>query len=120
MTNGRPSEGDGAGRWRDLPIPGLFDGFATIDLDTERVSFAGVVGGKGPAILLLHGFPETHAAWHDVAPRLSAHYTVVVPDLPGYGRSRLKNDGNWDKREVAAELVHLMRALSGCCPDGRV
>lgn len=109
--NGQPSEGDSAGRWRDLPIPELFDGFAALDLNTERVRFAGVVGGKGPAVMLLHGFPETHAAWHDVAPRLAAHYTVVVPDLPGYGRSRLKDDGNWDKREVAAELVHLMRHL---------
>lgn len=111
MTSSRPPEGDSVGDRRDLPVPGLFEGFAAIDLDTERVSFAGVVGGKGPAILLLHGFPETHAAWHDVAPRLAAHYTVVVPDLPGYGRSRLQDDGDWDKRHVAAELVHLMRRL---------
>jgi haloacetate dehalogenase len=94
-----------------LPIAGLFDGFAAIAVDTARVRFAGVMGGKGSAVLLLHGYPETHAAWHDVAPLLARHHTVVVPDLPGYGRSLLTNDGAWDKREVAAELVRLMRSL---------
>jgi len=46
-----------------------------------------------------------------VAPRLAEHHTVVVPDLPGYGRSVVAGDGAWDKREVAAELVLLMRGL---------
>ncbi len=99
---------DGRG---DLPIPGLFDGFAAIDVDTRRVRFAGVVGGKGSAVLLLHGYPETHAAWHEVAPLLAEHHTIVAPDLPGYGRSLLSEAGVWDKREVAAELVLLMRSL---------
>ena len=94
-----------------LPIAGLFDGFAAIAVDTARVRFAGVMGGKGSAVLLLHGYPQTHAAWHDVAPLLARHHTVVVPDLPGYGRSLLRDDGAWDKREVAAELVLLMRSL---------
>ena len=96
---------------RDLPIPGLFDGFTALDVATQRVRFGGVVGGKGPAILLLHGYPETHAAWHAVAPALAEHYTVVVPDLPGYGRSLVTDDGSWGKREVAAELVALMQQL---------
>ena len=82
-----------------LPIAGLLDGFASIAVDTARVQFAGVMGGKGSAVLLLHGYPQTHAAWHDVAPRLARHHTVVVPDLPGYGRSLLRDDGAWDKRE---------------------
>ena len=94
-----------------LPIAGLFDGFAPIAVDTARVRFAGVMGGKGSAVLLLHGYPQTHAAWHAVAPLLARHHTVVVPDLPGYGRSLLSDDGAWDKREVAAELVLLMRRL---------
>jgi haloacetate dehalogenase len=94
-----------------LAIAGLFDGFAAIAVDTARVRFAGVMGGKGSAVLLLHGYPQTHAAWHDVAPLLARHHTVVVPDLPGYGRSLLSADGAWDKREVAAELVLLMRSL---------
>lgn len=110
MNDPRASDGS-ADRRSDLPIPGLFDGFAAIDVDTKRAKFAGVIGGKGPAVLLLHGYPETHAAWHEVAPLLAAHHTVVVPDLPGYGRSLVADDGAWDKREVAAELVLLMRSL---------
>jgi haloacetate dehalogenase len=110
MNDPRPP-GESAGRRSDLPIPGLFDGFTAIDIDTKRVRFAGVIGGQGPAVLLLHGYPETHAAWHDVAPRLAEHHTVVAPDLPGYGRSVVADDGAWDKREVAAELVLLMRSL---------
>ncbi len=98
-----------------LPIPGLFDGFTALDVATRRVRFAGVMGGKGPPVLLLHGYPETHAAWHEVAPALAKHHTVVVPDLPGYGRSHLTDAGTWDKREVAAELVAMMRHLGHEC-----
>jgi len=73
--------------------------------------FVGVMGRKGPPVLLLHGYPETYAAWHEVAPTLAKHHTVVVPDLPRYGRSLLTDAGAWDKREVAAELVAMMRHL---------
>ncbi len=94
-----------------LPIDGLFEGFTALDAVTGGVRFAGVMGGRGPPVLLLHGYPQTHAAWHDVAPALAEHHTVVVPDLPGYGRSELTADGVWDKREVAAELLAMMRGL---------
>lgn len=90
---------------------GLFAGLAELDTATARVRFAGVTGGAGTPVLLLHGYPQTHAAWHEVAPALAARHAVVVPDLPGYGRSRITDDGVWDKRECAAELVALMRAL---------
>ena len=103
---GKPAHNSG-----ELPIAGLFDGFSALDVATERTRFAGVVGGKGPPVLLLHGYPETHAAWHEVAPMLAEHHTVVVPDLPGYGNSVLTDAGAWDKREVAAELVAMMRRL---------
>ena len=89
----------------------LFAGFAKLSVDTARVNFAGAVGGTGTPVLLLHGYPQTHAAWHAVAPALAQRHTVVVPDLPGYGRSLVTKDGLWDKRECAAELVDLMRAL---------
>lgn len=111
MKNEQEDTGNGADGRHGLPIPGLFDGFAAIDVDTARVRFAGVTGGKGSAVLLLHGYPETHTAWHEVAPLLAEHHTVVVPDLPGYGRSLLTEAGAWDKREAAAELVLLMRSL---------
>jgi alpha/beta hydrolase fold len=83
-----------------FPIPGLFDGFAALDVATRRVRFAGVMRGKRPPVLLLHGYPETHAAWHHVAPALTRHHTVVVPDLPGYCRSLLTDAGAWGKRQA--------------------
>jgi haloacetate dehalogenase len=71
--------------------------------------------GAGPAVLLLHGFPETHRCWHAVAPRLAEEWTVVAPDLRGYGASRAPAAGphgeGFTKREMAAELVALMAAL---------
>ena len=68
-------------------IPRLFEGFSALDRLTSRVRFAGVIGGEGPPVLLLHGYPQCHATWHDVAPALAKRYTVIAPDLPGYGKS---------------------------------
>lgn len=91
--------------------PHLFEGFSPLDRQTSRVRFAGVTGGEGPPLLLLHGYPESHATWHDVAPALAKRYTVVAPDLPGYGKSRTLDAGPWNKRAVGAELVEMMRQL---------
>ena len=90
---------------------GLFQGFSALDVATANVRFRGVMGGSGPPLLLLHGYPQTHAAWHAVAPTFAFSHTVVVPDLPGYGASELLRDSVWDKREVAAELVAMMGRL---------
>jgi haloacetate dehalogenase len=72
-------------------------------------------GGAGPPVLLLHGFPETHACWHRVAPRLARDHAVVAPDLRGYGASRAPAGGprgeGYTKREMADELAALMTAL---------
>jgi haloacetate dehalogenase len=72
-------------------------------------------GGDGPPVLLLHGFPETHACWHRVAPRLADTHRVVAPDLRGYGASEAPPGGprgeGYTKREMAAELVELMTGL---------
>jgi haloacetate dehalogenase len=76
-----------------LPIASLFEGFSVLDCTTPRVRFAGVRGGEGPPVLLLHGYPETHATWHAVAPALAVRYTVIIPDLPGYGRSQTLDAG---------------------------
>jgi haloacetate dehalogenase len=73
------------------------------------------VAGSGPAVLLLHGFPQTHYCWHLVAPALAAQRTVVVCDLKGYGDSRSAPGGplgeGYGNRERAAELVELMARL---------
>ena len=71
--------------------------------------------GTGPALLMLHGNPQTHAMWHLVAPKLSATYTVICPDLCGYGQS-FKPEASIDhaayaKTEMAADMVDLMERL---------
>ncbi|MBP1887637.1 alpha/beta fold hydrolase [Sinorhizobium mexicanum] len=100
-----------AARSRDAVAP-FFPGFRTLDMDAGGVRFAGVIGGAGPPLLLLHGFPETHIAWRKVGPMLARHHTLVIPDLPGYGASRPHATfPRWTKRRVGEALVALMRAL---------
>jgi haloacetate dehalogenase len=72
-------------------------------------------GGSGPPLLLLHGNPQTHAMWHGVAPTLARRFTVICPDLRGYGGS-FKPDATPDhapfaKRAMAADMAALMSAL---------
>ncbi|WP_407181123.1 alpha/beta fold hydrolase [Bradyrhizobium sp. STM 3562] len=92
--------------------PPFFPGFRTLDVAAGGVRFAGVIGGDGPPLLLLHGFPETHIAWRKVAPALARQHTVIIPDLPGYGASRPDAmTPRWTKRRVGAALVALMQTL---------
>src|SRR3546814_5542941 len=65
----------------------LFPGFEQKRIAGEGAEINLRVGGKGPPLLLLHGYPQTHAMWHRIAPRLAETYTVVCPDLRGYGDS---------------------------------
>lgn len=73
------------------------------------------IGGSGPPLLLVHGFPQTHAMWHRMAPALMQRFTCVMPDLRGYGYSSCPaNDGAneaYSKREMAKDLLGLMRSL---------
>ncbi|MFM0523437.1 alpha/beta hydrolase [Paraburkholderia strydomiana] len=90
----------------------FFPGFASLDVEAGDVSFRGRIGGSGSPVLLLHGYPQTHVAWRLIAPTLARSHTVVVPDLPGYGDSRTRNDQpRWTKRRVASALVALMGRL---------
>lgn len=92
--------------------PAFFPGFRPLDVEAGGVRFRGVLGGSGPPLHLLHGYPETHIAWRKVAPALARRHTVVAPDLPGYGASvQRATSPRWTKRRVAAALVALMRAL---------
>ena len=65
----------------------MFEGFTLTTIETDEVSIRLRHAGSGPPLLLLHGFPQTHAMWSKVAPRLAENYTVVCPDLRGYGGS---------------------------------
>lgn len=94
----------------------LFPGFRPIRIDTtEGVGIAGVLGGAGPPLLLLHGHPQTHAIWHKLAPGLLQHFTLVACDLRGYGDSSkprgAPDHANYSKRTMAADMLAVMRAL---------
>lgn len=67
-------------------------------------------GGEGPALLLLHGYPQTGQMWRKMTPALMAHFSVVCPDLRGYGDSAKPRDG-FDKRTMARDMAELMREL---------
>ena len=93
----------------------MFDGFTVHRIDTGTSAIDLVTAGSGPPLLLLHGFPQTRAAWHLVAPRLANDFTVVVPDLPGYGRSRgqepTANGSSHSKRQMAGDMTSVMQSL---------
>lgn len=93
----------------------MFDGFRLDRVDAGGAELRVRHGGKGPAVLLLHGHPRTHTTWYRVAPPLSRDYTVVCPDLRGYGQSSKPPDGpghgNYSKRAMAADCLALMRSL---------
>jgi haloacetate dehalogenase len=93
----------------------MFDGLDLRSIETPRGALNARVGGSGPGLLLLHGYPENHLMWRDVAPRLAERFTVVVPDLPGYGDS-FKPPATDDhephsKRAMARDLVAAMSVL---------
>lgn len=94
---------------------GFFDGF---DLTTRRVSDGALrlrLGGAGPPLLLLHGNPQSHAMWHAVAPALARRFTVVCPDLRGYGGSHkpgaTPDHAPYAKTEMARDMAELMTSL---------
>jgi haloacetate dehalogenase len=92
--------------------PPFFAGFRALDTEAGGVRFAGAVGGEGPPVLLLHGYPQTHAAWRRIAPELAREHTVIIPDLPGYGASRtLDSSERWTKRRAGRALAALMTRL---------
>ncbi len=73
-----------------------------------------VLAGDGPPVLLLHGFPQTHVAWHEIAPKLANEYTVVAPDLRGYGDSVGPSEptaADYTHRRMAEDMVVVMEQL---------
>ena len=93
----------------------MFEGFTERRIATGGAEIHAVVGGDGPPLALLHGYPQTHVMWHRVAPRLAEAFTVVAPDLRGYGRSSKPPGGegsvNYAKRAMARDIVEVMAAL---------
>jgi len=93
----------------------LFPNFETFRQRVGEVEIAGVRGGSGPPLLLLHGHPQSHLIWHRVAPALADHFTVIATDLRGYGSSSAPpgNAGHehYSKRTMAQDQVSLMAAF---------
>ena len=96
---------------RELRIPG----FDYRRLEVNEASYLVAMGGEGPPVLLLHGYPQTHYCWHRVAPELVRSHAVIAIDLRGYGASRAPRGGplgeGYSKREMAADAVSLLDAL---------
>jgi haloacetate dehalogenase len=95
----------------------FFPGFRSETIPVEGVDIHAVVGPRrdAPAVLLLHGYPQTHVIWHRVAPRLAGRFNVVASDLRGYGDSgkpiTQPDHAPYSKRVMARDQVQLMRAL---------
>ena len=93
----------------------MFEGFTETTVETAGAAIRLVHAGSGPPLLLLHGYPQTRAMWHKVAPSLAEGFTVVVPDLRGYGdSSKPPTDSThfpYSKRAMAADQVEVMAAL---------
>jgi len=93
----------------------LLPGFRAVSAEGVGATIACLVGGSGPPLLMLHGYPQTHAMWHRIAPALARRYTVVCADLRGYGdSSKPPSDAShapYSKRAMAADMVAVMRAL---------
>ena len=93
----------------------FFPGFGPFRIATSGAEINGVVGGSGPPVLLLQGWPQTHLEWRHVAPALARRFTVVATDLRGYGDSSKPPEGEnhaaYSKRAMAQDQVEVMRQL---------
>jgi haloacetate dehalogenase len=93
----------------------FFPDFAPRRIATSGAEINLVTGGSGPPLLLLHGYPQTHLMWRKIAPRLAQEFTLVIPDLRGYGESSKPPAGpdqtNYAKRALAQDQVETMAAL---------
>ncbi len=93
----------------------LFPGFQQGRAQTRGAQINYLRAGAGEPVLLLHGYPQTLACWHRIAPELARHYTVICADLRGYGDSSkpagLPDHSNYAKRAMAQDMVELMASL---------
>lgn len=93
----------------------MFKQCREFQLDVGGHSIVGITGGVGPALLLLHGYPQTHVMWHKVVPQLMQHFTIVAADLTGYGNSdKPATDSQhtpYSKRAMAADMLNVMTQL---------
>jgi haloacetate dehalogenase len=93
----------------------MFDAFEAVDVQTDETTIFLRRSGTGPAVLMLHGFPQTHLMWREVAPQLADGHTVICVDLRGYGRSgcppSTDDHAPYSKQAMAREMVAVMAQL---------
>jgi haloacetate dehalogenase len=95
-------------------LPDLFPGFGARTIDTGAAQIFARIGGEGPPLVMLHGFPQTHVEWHRIAADLATRFHVVAMDLRGYGSSSIPDSTEgaaFAKREMALDVVAVMQAL---------
>ncbi|KAL8662002.1 MAG: hypothetical protein Q9168_008320 [Polycauliona sp. 1 TL-2023] len=102
-----------------MQVSSPYPGFEPFRISVGNdITIAGVRNGTGPPLLLLHGFPQTHLIWHKIAPHLLKHFTLIIPDLRGYGASSKPSTPDPDdhslysKSTMAADMVSLMQSLN--------
>lgn len=97
------------------PLPELFPGLDSRTINVGEVDIFTRSGGSGPPLLLLHGYPQTHACWHKIAADLAKHFSLVLIDLRGYGQSSAPTGDPdhkmYSKRTMAHDCVAVMSAL---------
>src|ERR1700710_2832643 len=96
-------------------MTGFFDNFTLTEQRVQDGVLRLRIGGSGPPLLLLHGNPQTHAMWHAVAPALAERFTVIAPDLRGYGGSfkpaPTADHAPYAKSSMARDMAELMTGL---------
>jgi haloacetate dehalogenase len=114
VTLGRVDELQ-AGQAPAGPASAFVPGFRTFKFTTSGATVNGVIGGQGPPLLLLHGAPLSHISWRLIAPDLAKTYTVIAPDLRGYGDSSKPADkpdhSSYSKRAMALDQIELMKSF---------
>ncbi|SEG66097.1 alpha/beta fold hydrolase [Marinobacterium lutimaris] len=98
-----------------MEMDGVIAGFERVQVPGDGITVDALVGGEGPPLLLLHGYPQTRMIWKKVAPVLARSFTLVIPDLRGYGRSEKPLDETrpelYCKRQMARDQLATMRHL---------
>ena len=103
-----PASGDAARKRIDPALVGLGSGFTSETVGVNGTTLHFVRGGRGPAVILLHGFPQDWYAWHRIMPRLARTFTVIAPDMRGVGRS---SGAGHDIANLAQDIRALIAAL---------
>jgi haloacetate dehalogenase len=96
-------------------LPDLFPGFETRRFTTSGAEIFTRIGGDGPPLFLLHGYPQTHVMWHHIAPDIAARFRVILCDLRGYGASSIPADDpehfSYSKRAMAQDIIDIADQL---------